>query len=155
MKMHLLVAFVLAFAASATSWSWPWSGSDSEHLSTEAYINGISGFYEMDRNIHGNGQHDKWYDVEITWNQAKGAFTWQNRAGVTWTLTPLMGSSGGWDETKLAVGNNCPYRNDGHEFATIEWVSSALFSISSATGPCITRPFFYDLWRALWKGLQL
>ena len=113
--------------------------SSAGHLSTEAFIKGISGFYEMDRNLHSDDQQNKWYNVKITWTQAKGAFKWQNRAGVTWTLTPLSGSSGGWDETKLAVGNDCPYRNEGHEFAKIEWVSSevqyisvpALYSIST------------------------
>ena len=129
MKMHLLLAFVLAIAASARS---------SHHSGSCGDICGISGFYEIDHNLYANEQQNKWHSVQITWKQAKGAFTWQNRAGVTWTLTPLMGSLGGWDKTKLAVGNDCPYRNEGHEFAMIEWVSSALFSISSATGPCIT-----------------
>ena len=93
-------------------------------LSTEAFINGISGFYQIDRNLHGDEQQNKWYTVKITWAEDKGAFKWQNRAGVTWTLTPQSGASGGWDETKLTVGNDCPYKNDGHEFAKIEWVSS-------------------------------
>ena len=126
MKMHLLLAFVLAIAASARSSSSELSstGSGAGHLSTEAeaFVNGISGFYEMDHNLYANEHHNKWHSVQITWKQAKGAFKWQNRAGVTWTLTPLMGSLGGWDKTKLAVGNDCPYRNEGHEFAMIEWV---------------------------------
>ena len=116
--MHLLLAFFLAIATSVQS----------HHLSTQQFVDGISGFYEIDLNLHGDERNNDWYAVEIIWNQAKGAFTWQNRAGVTWTLTPLMGSSGDWDETKLAVGNDCPYRNDGHEFAMIEWVSSASFA---------------------------
>ena len=113
--------------------------SSAGHLSKDQWINGISGFYEMDRNLQSNDQQNKWYTVKITWTEAKGAFKWQNRAGVTWTLTPLSGSSGSWDETKLAVGNDCPYKNEGHEFANIEWVSSevqyisvmALYSIST------------------------
>ena len=104
-------------------------------------MDGISGFFEIDHDLHAPGQHDDWYGVEIIWNQNKGAFTWQNRAGVTWTLTPLMGSSGDWDETKLAVGNDCPYRNDGHEFAMIEWVSSASFSLSCVPESCLPLPF--------------
>ena len=127
MKMHLLLAFVLAIAASARS----------SHSGSCGDICGISGFYEIDHNLYANEQQNKWHSVQITWKQAKGAFTWKNRAGVTWTLTPLMGSLGGWDKTKLAVGNDCPYRNEGHEFAKIEWVSSALFSIYSSTGSCI------------------
>ena len=117
--MHLLLTFVLATAASVRS----------HHLTTQQFVDGISGFYEIDIHLHSNEQNNDWYAVEIIWNQAKGAFTWKNRAGVTWTLTPLMGSSGDWDETKLAVGNDCPYRNDGHEFAMIEWVSPASFCI--------------------------
>ena len=92
-------------------------------MSNEAFENGISGFYDIDRKIHGDGDKNPWYNVEITWNPTKGAFTWRNRAGVTWTLTPMMGPSGGLDRTKLAVGKDCPYKNDGHEFAKIEWVS--------------------------------
>ena len=92
-------------------------------ISNEAFENGISGFYDIDHKIHGDGDKNPWYNVEITWNPTKGAFTWKNRAGVTWTLTPMMGPSGGLDRTKLAVGNDCPYKNDGHEFAKIEWVS--------------------------------
>ena len=116
MKMHRSLAFILAIATSASC----------HHLSTDELVDGISGFFEIDHDLHAPGQHDDWYGVEIIWNQNKGAFTWQNRAGVTWTLTPMMGSSGSWDETKLAVGNDSPYRNDGFEFARIEWVSSAL-----------------------------
>ena len=99
----------------------------------EALITGISGFYEIDHMLHASEQKSDWHSVEITWNHDKGTFTWQNSAGVTWTLTPMMGSSGSWDDTKLAVGNDCPYRNDGHEFAMLEWVSFALLSISSET----------------------
>merc|ERR1712061_60393 len=71
--------------------------SSAGHLSKDQWINGISGFYEMDRNLQSNDQQNKWYTVKITWTEAKGAFKWQNRAGVTWTLTPLSGSSGSWD----------------------------------------------------------
>ena len=121
MSLHLLLVLLLPIATYAKG-----------HLSTEAFINGISGFYEIDpKLLFGNWQHIKWYTVEIKWNQAKGAFTWQNREAVTWTLTPLMGDGGSWDETKLLVGNECPYRYEGHEFAKIEWVSFTLFSISS------------------------
>lgn len=127
-NMLRLLAFLLAISSSE-GWG---------HISSEDFVNGLSGFYEIDPNLFmGNEQQTKWYTVEITWNQAKGAFTWRNRAAVTWTLTPLIGSSASWDETKLLVGNQCPYRNEGYEFAKIEWVSSALFSIYSSTGSCI------------------
>ena len=130
--MHLLLALILPIATSAKS----------GHLSSEAFINGISGFYEIDpKLLFGNWQHIKWYTVQIKWNQAKGAFTWQNREAVTWTLTPLMGAGGSWDETKLLVGNECPYRYEGHEFAKIEWVSLALFFISSIPDSCFIGSF--------------
>ena len=115
-------------------------------------MDGISGFFEIDHDLHAPGQHDDWYGVEIIWNQNKGAFTWQNRAGVTWTLTPLMGSSGDWDESKLAVGNDCPYKNDGHEFAMIEWVSSVLLCIFNVPGLNFSLKIMI---RALWKALKL
>merc|ERR1712241_441124 len=133
MKMYILLV-IFAIAASASS----------HHLSTEEFVNGIAGFYEIDHDLH-PGQHNDWYHVEIIWNQAKGSFTWQNRAGVTWTLTPLMGSSGDWDETKLAVGNDCPYRNDGHEFARIEWGSlEGSTVVTTIWGPW-NEPYLRDL----------
>jgi len=89
----------------------------------EAFINGLSGFYDIDHNLYAGVGHSDWHSVHITWNENKGVFKWKNAAGVTWTLTPMMGASGNWDMTKLAVGNDCPYRNDGHEFAMIEWGS--------------------------------
>ena len=67
---------------------------------------------------------DDWYYVKITWNAGSNTFTWQNRAGLSWTLTPLVGG-GGWDTAKLAVGNENPYYNDGYTFAAIEWVGQA------------------------------
>ena len=67
-------------------------------------------------------------------------------------MTPLMGSSGDWDESKLAVGNDCPYKNDGHEFAMIEWVSSVLISIFNVTGLNFSLNIII---RALWKALKL
>merc|ERR1719322_467386 len=76
MKMYILLV-IFAIAATASS----------HHLSTEEFVNGIAGFYEIDHDLH-PGQHNDWYHVEIIWNQAKGSFTWQNRAGVTWTLIP-------------------------------------------------------------------
>ena len=83
----------------------------------------MEGFYNIDHTLHSAGDHDKWYSVHLTWSQSQGAFTWRNRAGVTWTLTPMMGSNGMWDLNRLSVGNDCPYRNDGHEYAMVEWVS--------------------------------
>merc|ERR1712241_1566493 len=133
MKMYILLV-IFAIAASASS----------HHLSTEEFVNGIAGFYEIDHDLH-PGQHNDWYHVEIIWNQAKGSFTWQNRAGVTWTLTPLMGSSGDWDETKLAVGNDCPYRNDGHEFAMIEWGSLEGSEVMTTIWGPWNEPYLRDL----------
>ena len=91
----------------------------------EIIIQGIMGYYEIDRSTSLGGQHnsDDWYFVEITWNVASNTFTWHNKAGVSWTLTPI-GGSGGWDFTKLAVENDNPYFNDGYTTAVLEWVGS-------------------------------
>ena len=94
----------------------------------------------MDHNLHSGGDHDNWYAVHITWSQSQGVFTWQNRAGVTWTLTPMMGSNGMWDISRLSVGNSCPYRNDGHEYAMVEWVSYCAI-LNTNTCPYITSTF--------------
>ena len=93
----------------------------------EIIIQGIMGYYEIDRSTCLWGQHnsDDWYFVEITWNVGSNTFTWQNKAGVSWTLTPI-GGSGGWDITKLALGNDNPYFNDGYTTAVLEWVGSFL-----------------------------
>ena len=89
----------------------------------EELIQGIIGYYEIDRSIclKGKFNSEDWYFVKITWNAGSNTFTWQNKAGVSWTLTPIVGC-GGWEETKLAVGNDNPYFSDGYHTAAVEWV---------------------------------
>ena len=89
----------------------------------EAIKNGISGIYDIDHNYHGDANQNPWYHVQIFWKPEEGAFKWQNHAGVTWTLKAIVGPSDVFDRIKLVVGNDCPYKNDGHEFAMMEWVS--------------------------------
>ena len=86
-------------------------------------IPGVIGYYKIDTTRASQDRDTNWDFVEITWNAASQTFTWANLAGVSWTLTPISGS-GGWDTTKLAVGNDNPYFTEGYTFATIEWVSS-------------------------------
>ena len=98
-----------------------WVVDEPEGLSDESLIAGVEGYYEISHDLHPTDRSD-WHHVEINWDHDKGSFTWENRAGVSWTLTPIHGV-GGWDTTKLAVGSDCTYYNEGHHFATLEWVS--------------------------------
>ena len=109
----------------ATGGSGVLSSTGTVHLpnNRENLIHGIIGYYEIDRSIclKGKFNSDDWYFVKITWNAGSNTFTWQNKAGVSWTLTPMVGC-GGWDKTKLAVGKDNPYWSDGYITAAIEWV---------------------------------
>ena len=70
------------------------------------------------------------------WNPATGYFTWQNRAGVKWSLKPIAKGEDDWDTSKLKVGPECPYFKDGHEFAAVEWEGDAGYSaVSTIKGP--------------------
>ena len=91
-------------------------------MSEEALIAGITGYYEIDHALYPKEQDSDWHHVEINWNHDSKSFTWENRAGISWTLTPIHGV-GGWDTSKLAVGSDCVYYTEGHHFATMEWVS--------------------------------
>ena len=100
-----------------------WAPYEPHSMSEDALITGVTGYYEIDHTLYpSEEQNGDWHHVEINWNHDKGSFTWENRAGVSWTLTPIHGV-GGWDTTKLAVGSDCTYYNEGHHFATLEWVS--------------------------------
>ena len=107
---------------STSEWS---SSSFSGNQNEENLIGGIMGYYEIDRSICLQGQDvsDDWNFVEIDYSSATNTFTWTNRAGVSWTMSPISGS-GGWDTTQLTVGNDNPYFMDGYTSAGIEWVSS-------------------------------
>ena len=98
-----------------------WAIQDPHTMSEDTLISGVTGYYEIDHALYPLEQDQDWHHVEINWNHDRGSFTWENRAGVSWTLTPIHGV-GGWDATKLAVGSDCAYYNEGHHFATVEWV---------------------------------
>ena len=42
-----------------------------------------------------------------------GTFTWRNRAGVSWSLSPIPSGEKDWDTSKLEVGPECPYFDAG------------------------------------------
>ena len=74
--------------------------------------------------------------MRITWNSATDTFTWRNRAGVSWSLTPVPKGEDDWDTTKLKVGPECPYFKDGHESAAVEWEGDPGYSaVSAIKGP--------------------
>ena len=86
------------------------------------FVQGVMGYYETDSSKAPKMSDPDWAFVKVTWSQATNTFTWTNRAGVSWTLTPVSGA-GGWDNTKLMVGKDNPYFLDGYTSAKIEWVS--------------------------------
>ena len=99
-----------------------WVVDEPEGLSDESLIAGVEGVYEISHDLYPTGRND-WHHVEIIFDHDKGSFTWENLAGVRWTLSPIQGF-GGWDTSKLSVGSDNPYFNEGYTFASIEWVSS-------------------------------
>ena len=106
-------------------------------------ISGIIGCYHIDFTLYFGKEVNDWHFVTITWNRERSAFTWQNKAGATWTLKPII-IDGEWDTTKLAVGVDCPYYapaewGDGYKFADLEWEgvpgSSNVSTIRGPSGP--------------------
>ena len=94
-----------------------------------AFTSGVSGCYEK-----ANPGND-WHHVQISWNEAEGAFTWTNRAGTSWSMTMILDGSG-WSTANLAVGPDCPYFGDGYEFAALEWQGDPSASeLSTIGGP--------------------
>ena len=77
-------------------------------------LSGIVGCYERPKPTN------SWHSVKITWDEIHGTFKWENHAGVTWSLA-LIPYGDGWNTNKLAVGPECPYFNNGHEFAGLVW----------------------------------
>ena len=104
--------------------SWPITEFEPQSMSEEALRSGVTGYFEIDHALYPSEQdRNDWHHVEINWNH--GSFTWENRAGISWTLTPIRQPIGGdWDYTKLQVGSDNIYYNEGYHFATLEWVSS-------------------------------
>ena len=48
----------------------------------------------------------------------------------------MIPMGGGWNTTHLAVGPDCLYFNDGHEFAGLEWQGESGASVlSTISGP--------------------
>ncbi len=83
----------------------------------------ILGVYE--NHLYDNKGKNNWHFVtlsEIDENRVR----WQNRAGVSWTLTKTA------DRTKLNIGQDCPYFRSGHSQATVIWNGN---QVSGILGP--------------------
>ena len=111
-------------------------------------LSGIIGCYHIDFSLYFDEEVNDFHFVNITWNRETSAFTWKNKAGVSWNLTPII-IDGELDTTKLAVGVDCPYyesedgihgrMDNGYKFAALEWEglpgSSKVLSIIGPSGP--------------------
>eukprot|EP00966_Prymnesium_polylepis_P271312 6268732-Prymnesium_polylepis.1 len=66
-------------------------------------------------------EENDWHHVTISlvWHNERPELLWSNRAGVSWSLAPTA------DFRYLAVGNECPYYNDGHTQCEITTESDA------------------------------
>ncbi len=88
-------------------------------------MDALIGTYENHQ--YDDGGKNDWHFVTLT--HAGGTnLTWTNRAGATWTLTLTD------DRTKLAVGRDCPYYNDGHTICTVEFTSDGN-TVTALLGP--------------------
>ena len=65
----------------------------------------------MSNVLNSKDKQNDWHFVRITWNAATDTFTWRNRAGVKWGLTPIPEGDDDWVTDKLEVGPECPYYN--------------------------------------------
>ena len=97
------------------------SSSSQLHMNEQSLIEGVMGYYEIDRSMAPANRDTNWDVVEVSWSGATNTFTWTNLAGVSWSMSPLSGP-GGWDTTHLMLGNDNPYFGDGYTSANIEWV---------------------------------
>ena len=83
-------------------------------------ISGIIGCYKIESAFYFPEVAKNWHFINITWNRETNAFTWTNKAGVSWTLTPIFIDSE-LDTTRLALGLDCPYYKDENKYATFVW----------------------------------
>ena len=127
-------------SSSSSSSSYTTISSSARELidSEVTLISGVVGYYEIDTSMAPATRDRAWDSVEVTWSRATNTFTWTNKAGVSWSMTPVSGS-GGWDTTQLKLGNDNPYFMDGYTSARMEWVS---FNLGR---PPVGNPIFYHL----------
>ena len=88
--------------------------------------------------LYSKDKQNDWHFVRITWNAATDTFTWRNRAGAKWGLTPIPKGEDDWVTDRLEVGPECPYYNSTrpHRYAGVEWEGEAGFSeVSRILGP--------------------
>ena len=64
--------------------------------------------------VYDEEYRNDWHFVTIS-KKGKGEYEWENRAGVSWTLTFNKE-----DPEKLIVGSDCCYYNDGHKEAELK-----------------------------------
>ena len=88
-------------------------------------IDALVGTYENHQ--YDNGGKNAWHYVTLTHLQGK-VLQWKNTAGVIWTLSLTE------DRTRLAVGTNCPYYNDGHTICTVVYATHAN-TVAALLGP--------------------
>ena len=97
---------------------------------TPSFTDGVIGCYERPT------PSNDWHYVQITKSKNTDTFTWENRAGKTWSLLLIPGADDGWNTTNLAVGEDCPYFVSGHKFAGLEWKGQPGASeLSAIRGP--------------------
>ena len=88
--------------------------------------NSVEGCYGEKEYI-GTKNENEWHYVRITGDEDTEQFTWRNRAGKEWTLKPVWEEqSMEWSTTKLAVGEDCPYFEDGHHEAALEYKDNTI-----------------------------
>ncbi len=71
------------------------------------------------------GGKNNWHYVTIS-QVDDSTLKWENRAGVSWTLTTTS------DKTTLDVGTDCPYFQQGYQQATVVWNGT---QVSELMGP--------------------
>ncbi len=83
----------------------------------------LLGNYE--NHLYDNGGKNDWHYVTIS-QVDDSTLKWTNRAGVSWTLTMTS------EKTKLNVGEDCPYFQEGYKQATVVWKGD---QVSGLLGP--------------------
>ena len=103
-----------------------------------SFIKSVEGCYGEESYI-GTEYENGWHYVRITWDEDAEQFTWRNRAGIEWTLKPVEDDHGQWSTTKLAVGEDCPYYEDGHKEAALEYKDNKIYAIRGPNGKPYTK----------------
>ena len=103
----------------------------------EKFIDSVEGCYGEKEYI-GTKNENEWHYVRITWDEDAEKFMWKNRANIAWTLKPVWGEWE-WSTTKLAVGEDCPYFEDGHHEAALEYKDNKINIIRGPYNEAYTK----------------